>query len=61
MNILRLSYYVLYNDKTTWSDALYYYALISIPINVTLMCELIVEDIIPETKFLFIIIIVYML
>ncbi|XP_075677400.1 uncharacterized protein LOC113795824 [Dermatophagoides pteronyssinus] len=54
----RLSYFVLYNDKTTWSDALYYYALLSIPINITLMCELIVEDIIPETKFLFIIIIV---
>nr|XP_027196372.1 uncharacterized protein LOC113790867 [Dermatophagoides pteronyssinus] len=50
----QLSRFVLYTDKITWSEALYYYALISIPINVTLMCELIVEDIIPETKFLFI-------
>uniref|UniRef100_A0A6P6XTW4 Uncharacterized protein LOC113790868 n=1 Tax=Dermatophagoides pteronyssinus TaxID=6956 RepID=A0A6P6XTW4_DERPT len=50
----RLSYYVIYTDKTTWSDALYYYALISIPMNVALMCELIVEDIIPETKFIII-------
>uniref|UniRef100_A0A6P6YA70 Uncharacterized protein LOC113795827 n=1 Tax=Dermatophagoides pteronyssinus TaxID=6956 RepID=A0A6P6YA70_DERPT len=50
----RLSHFVLYTDKITWSEALYYYALISIPINVTLMCELIVEDLMTETKFLFI-------
>ncbi|KAH9417092.1 hypothetical protein DERP_013208 [Dermatophagoides pteronyssinus] len=50
----KLSYFVIYTDKTTWSQALYYYALISIPINITLMCELIVEDLIPETKLLFI-------
>nr|XP_027201847.1 uncharacterized protein LOC113795823 [Dermatophagoides pteronyssinus] len=53
---ITLSYYILRPDKTTWSQALYYYALISIPINVTIMCELIVEDLLPETKLLIIMI-----
>nr|XP_046919572.1 uncharacterized protein LOC124499674 [Dermatophagoides farinae] len=51
-----LSYYVLHGDKTTWSQALYYYALVSIPINVLFMCELIVEDIPAQTEFVFILI-----
>ncbi|KAH9497875.1 hypothetical protein DERF_013823 [Dermatophagoides farinae] len=54
----KLSYYVLHDDKNTWSKSLYYYALISIPINITLMCELIVEDIPAQTEFVFIVIVV---
>ncbi|KAH7645314.1 hypothetical protein HUG17_0852 [Dermatophagoides farinae] len=52
----KLSYYVLHDDKNTWSQSLYYYALISIPINITLLCELIVEDIPAQTEFVFIVI-----
>nr|XP_046919562.1 LOW QUALITY PROTEIN: uncharacterized protein LOC124499666 [Dermatophagoides farinae] len=51
-----LSYYILHDDKNTWSQSLYYYALISIPINITLLCELIVEDIPAQTEFVFIVI-----
>ena len=51
-----LSYYVLHGDKTTWSQALYYYALVSIPINVLFMCELIFEDMPAHTEFVFILI-----
>ncbi|XP_046912905.2 uncharacterized protein LOC124493842 [Dermatophagoides farinae] len=49
-----LCYYEIFTDKDVWSQALYYYALVSIPINVTFMCELIFEDLIKETQLLFV-------
>nr|XP_046919586.1 uncharacterized protein LOC124499686 [Dermatophagoides farinae] len=48
-----LCYYEIFTDKDVWSQALYYYALVSIPINVTFMCELILEDLPKKTRFLF--------
>ncbi|KAH7645332.1 hypothetical protein HUG17_0870 [Dermatophagoides farinae] len=48
-----LCYYEIFTDKDAWSQALYYYALVSIPINVTLMCILIVEDLPLQARFLF--------
>ncbi|KAH7645312.1 hypothetical protein DERF_013825 [Dermatophagoides farinae] len=51
-----LSYYIIYSDKSTWSQALYYYALVSLPINVLFMCELIFEDMPAQTQFVFILI-----
>nr|XP_046914138.1 uncharacterized protein LOC124494896 [Dermatophagoides farinae] len=50
-----LAYYVLQSDKYTLSRPLYYFALVSIPINVLFMCELIVEDIPAQTQFVFIV------
>ncbi|OTF78950.1 hypothetical protein BLA29_012963, partial [Euroglyphus maynei] len=49
-----LSYNLIFPDKDAWSQALYYYALISIPINVCFMCIIIVEDLPPQTRLLFI-------
>nr|XP_027201842.1 uncharacterized protein LOC113795819 [Dermatophagoides pteronyssinus] len=45
-----MSYYLIYPDQDAWSQALYYYALLSIPINVSLLCILINEQLSPEIQ-----------
>uniref|UniRef100_A0A6P6YI97 Uncharacterized protein LOC113798873 n=1 Tax=Dermatophagoides pteronyssinus TaxID=6956 RepID=A0A6P6YI97_DERPT len=51
-----LSYYLIYPDKDAWSQALYYYALLSIPINVSLLCVLIIEQLTPQIRMILILI-----
>lgn len=58
----RLSYYELLTNKQTWSHSLYYFTIISLPINITFICELIFEDLSIQIQLLFIsIIIIHML
>ena len=49
-----LCYYEIFTDKDAWSQALYYYALVSIPINVSFVCILIVENLPIQTQLLFV-------
>ncbi|XP_075677267.1 uncharacterized protein LOC113795821 [Dermatophagoides pteronyssinus] len=51
-----LSYYLIYPDKDAWSQALYYYALLSIPINVSLLCILIIEQLTPQIRMMLILV-----
>nr|XP_027201850.1 uncharacterized protein LOC113795826 [Dermatophagoides pteronyssinus] len=52
----RLTYYLMESDQNTWSKSLFYYALVGIPINVTFICELLVEDLPTKAIILFILI-----
>ena len=51
-----LCYYEIFTDKDAWSQALYYYALVSIPVNVTLLCIIIVEDLPGQLESVYILI-----
>nr|XP_027203121.1 uncharacterized protein LOC113797017 [Dermatophagoides pteronyssinus] len=50
----RLAYYFLLTDKDVWSQLFFFIALFGIPIKVTIMSELIVEDLPIQAQLLFI-------
>ena len=50
----RLAYYLIFTNEDIWSKTFYYFALVSIPINVSLMSELLVENLPIQTQLLFI-------
>ena len=50
----RLAYYLLSTNQDLWSEIFYSLSLVSIPINIIFMLELIFEDLPQQTRWLFI-------
>ncbi|XP_075677402.1 uncharacterized protein LOC113797018 [Dermatophagoides pteronyssinus] len=50
----RLAYYLKFTNEDIWSKTFYHFALVSIPINVSIMSELLVENLPIQTQLLFI-------